>query len=83
MASEAVRAWAINRGFVMARDVLRKRGTKSVLVLTLGELSTLMTAAVETGAEKALDLMSGEMLRLAEMPRCKVCGSPDHHECGT
>ena len=61
MASETVRAWAINRGFVMARDIFRKRGATSHVVLTLGELSTLMTAATEIGVEKALDLMSGEL----------------------
>lgn len=66
MASEAVKAWATNRGFVMARHVFKKRGEHSEVHLRLDELAALMTAAVEIGAEKAIELMSGELLRAAE-----------------
>lgn len=55
MATEAVRAWATNRGFVMARHVFKKRGNQSEAHIGLQELSALMTAALEIGAEHALD----------------------------
>jgi hypothetical protein len=55
MASEAVRAWAINRGFVMAKHVFTKRGSHSEVHIGLEELSLLMTAALEIGAEKGIE----------------------------
>jgi hypothetical protein len=66
MVSEAVKAWATNRGFVIARHVFRKRGDRSEVHLRLDELASLMTAAVEIGADEAIRLMSGELLRAAE-----------------
>lgn len=55
--SEAVRAWATNRGFVMARHVFKKRGNKTEVHLGLQELSVLMTACLELGVEHALDIV--------------------------
>jgi hypothetical protein len=68
MSSEAVRAWAMNRGFVMAREVFRKRGNHSEVHLRLDELVALMTAATEMGAEKAVEMIAAELLLAARTP---------------
>jgi hypothetical protein len=58
----------MNRGFVMAREVFRKRGNHSEVHLRLDELVALMTAATEMGAEKAIEMMSAELLLAARTP---------------